>query len=155
MVSDKEKIVIGSDHGAWDLKETIKADLLSKAYQVEDYSKPTPEPVDYPQIGEKVARAVSDGSVKRGILMCGTGIGMSLVANKFPGVRAALCHDEFTARMSREHNDANVLVLGGRVLDKDLAKDIVKIWLETAFAGERHARRVAMIEEIEKANLKA
>lgn len=147
-------IVIGSDHGGWELKETIKEYLMAQGYQVEDYSQATQESVDYPLVGKKVAEAVSLGKVARGILFCGTGLGMSMLANKYPGVRAALCHNEFTARMSREHNNSNILVLGGRVLGSDLSKSIVKVWLETPFAGDRHSRRLAQIEEIEKEKLK-
>ena len=151
---EKTLIVLGSDHGGWRLKEAVKNDLLARGYQVLDYSRPDPEPVDYPRVGKKVARAVAVGEAERGILFCGTGLGMSMVANKYPGVRAALCHDEFTARMSREHNDANILVMGGRVLDERTGLKITRIWLDTPFAGERHSRRLSQLAEIEKENLK-
>lgn len=108
------------------------------------------ESVDYPDFGEKVAYNISIGKTKRGILICGTGIGMSIVANKFPNVRAALVHDQFTAKMSREHNDANILILGERVLEPDIAKELVDIWLKTGFTGGRHQRRLDKIKEIEK-----
>ncbi len=153
-MNQEKLIALGSDHGGWELKQAVKADLLAQGYQVLDYSQPTPEPVDYPQVGKRLAQAVSQGSPARGILICGTGLGMSMVANKYPRVRAALCHDEHTARMSREHNNANILVLGGRVLSRELGLKIVRVWLQTPFAGERHARRVSQIEEIEKENLK-
>ncbi len=153
-MSQKKLIVLGSDHGGYELKQAIKAKLLAGGYRVEDYSLPTPEAVDYPVIGKKVAQAVSQGSVSRGILICGTGLGMSIVANKYSKVRATVCHDEFTARMSREHNNSNILVLGGRVLDKDLALKMVDVWLQTPFAGDRHSRRLSQIEDIEKDVLK-
>ncbi len=153
-MNQEKLIALGSDHGGWELKQAVKAELLAQGYQVLDYSQPTPEAVDYPQVGKKVAQAVSRGDLLRGILICGTGLGMSMVANKYPGVRAALCHDEHTARMSREHNNANILVLGGRVLSREFGLKIVQVWLQTSFAGERHARRVSQIEEIEKENLK-
>jgi ribose 5-phosphate isomerase B len=105
--------------------------------------------VDYPDFGEKVSKDVSDKKIDRGILICGTGIGMSIVANKFPGVRASLCNELFTAKMSRLHNDANILVLGGRIVGKDLAKEIVKTWISTPFEGERHAKRLDKISHIE------
>ena len=106
--------------------------------------------VDYPDYGAKVSEAVSKGAMDRGILICGTGIGMSIVANRYPRVRAALCHDHFTAQMSREHNDANILVMGERVIGKGVALEIVKTWIETAFAGGRHQLRLDKITNIEK-----
>jgi ribose 5-phosphate isomerase B len=108
------------------------------------------ESVDYPDFGEKVSGLVSSGKVERGILVCGTGIGMSMVANKFPNVRAALCNDLFAAKMSRLHNDANILVLGGRVIGKDLAYEIVKTWFTTPFEGDRHLKRLNKIKKIEE-----
>ena len=143
-------IAIGSDHGGFDLKEKIKKFLTERKIGVEDLGTVTRESVDYPDYGIKVSKLVSEGKVERGILICGTGIGMSIVANKFPKVRAALCHDSYSARMSREHNDANVLILGGRVTGDELALEIVKIWLETSFSGGRHKSRLEKIEEIEK-----
>ena len=143
-------IAIGSDHGGFDLKEKIKKFLTERKIELEDLGTVTRESVDYPDYGIKVSKLVSEGKVERGILICGTGIGMSIVANKFPKVRAALCHDSYSARMSREHNDANVLILGGRVTGDELALEIVKIWLETSFSGGRHKSRLEKIEEIEK-----
>ena len=143
-------IAIGSDHGGFDLKEKIKKFLTERKIEVEDLGTVKRESVDYPDYGIKVSKLVSEGKVERGILICGTGIGMSIVANKFPKVRAALCHDSYSARMSREHNDANVLILGGRVTGDELALEIVKIWLETSFSGGRHKSRLEKIEEIEK-----
>jgi len=144
------KIAIASDHGGCELKEKIVELLKEKGLEVIDYGVDNPESVDYPDYGIKVANAVSKGIAERGILSCGTGIGMSIVANKFPDVRAALCYDMFTARMSRLHNDANILVLGGRVLDKEVALMMVDVWLRTGFEGGRHQRRLDKISEIEK-----
>ncbi len=144
------KIAIASDHGGCELKEKIVELLKEKGLEVIDYGVDNPESVDYPDYGIKVANAVSKGIAERGILSCGTGIGMSIVANKFPNVRAALCYDMFTARMSRLHNDANILVLGGRVLDKEIALLMVDAWLRTDFEGGRHQRRLDKISELEK-----
>ena len=144
------KIAIASDHGGSDLKEKIVELLKEKNLEITDYGVDNPESVDYPDYGIKVARAVSEGDAERGILSCGTGIGMSIVANKFPNVRAALCYDMYTARMSRLHNDANILVLGGRVLDKEIALLMVDVWLRTDFEGGRHQRRLDKISNLEK-----
>ena len=146
----KETIVIGSDHGGWELKEHIKSQLINMGFEVEDFGLPTPDRCDYPAIGIKVARSVASGKIKRGILICGTGIGMSMVANRFPGIRAALCHDIYTVRMSREHNNANILVMGGRVTGKGLAEEMVTKWLNTAFLDPdgRHSKRLEQIEDV-------
>ncbi|HET8759655.1 MAG TPA: ribose 5-phosphate isomerase B [Nitrospiria bacterium] len=144
------KIAIGSDHAGVGLKDRIGALLTELGQSVEDLGTNGIEPVDYPVYGAKVAEAVSTGAVERGILVCGSGVGMSIVANKFPGVRAALCTDPQLARSSRAHNDANVLVLGERVLDPENGMAIVKAWLETPFDGGRHARRLQKIEELER-----
>lgn len=143
------KIAIGSDHAGFGLKEDVLALLKETGSEVIDCGTNTTASVDYPDFGEKVARMVSAGEVDRGILICGTGIGMSMVANKFPNVRAALCNDLFSAKMSRLHNDANILVLGGRIIGKDLAAEIVRTWLDTAFEGDRHMRRLQKIKKIE------
>ena len=144
------KLAIGADHGGVELKQELVKFLQSvKNIEVSDYGTSTRDSVDYPDYGRTVSEAVSRGTVDRGILICGTGIGMSIVANRFPGVRAALCHDNFTARMSRLHNDANVLVMGERVIGRGVALDIVKAWLETEFEGSRHQRRLDKIREIE------
>ena len=143
------KIAIGSDHAGFGLKEDVLALLKGSHHEVVDCGTNTTASVDYPDFGEKVSRMVSLGDADRGILICGTGIGMSMVANKFPNVRAALCNDLFSAKMSRLHNDANVLVLGGRIIGKDLAAEIVRTWLDTAFEGERHMRRLQKIKKIE------
>ncbi len=130
------KIVLGSDHAGFELKEDLRAYLVEQKVGVIDLGVYNEEPVDYPDIGASVAEKVSRGEVGRGILICGSGIGMSIVANRFPGVRASLCHGLYTARISREHNDANLLILGGRLIGKGLAREILKVWLETGFQGE-------------------
>jgi ribose 5-phosphate isomerase B len=143
------KIAIGSDHAGFGLKEEVRGLLKGGNFEVIDCGTDNTASVDYPDYGEKVSRMVSAGEVDRGILICGTGIGMSMVANKFPNVRAALCNDLFCARMSRLHNDANILVLGGRIIGKDLAAEIVRTWLDTPFEGDRHMRRLQKIKKIE------
>ena len=143
-------IALGADHAGWELKEALKAWLIDHGHQVLDFGTHSPESVDYPDYAAQVAEAVAVGKVDRGVLVCGTGIGMAIAANKVPGVRAALCGDPFTARMSREHNDANVLVLGGRLIGAEMARTSSRSWLETAFAGDRHARRVDKIADIEQ-----
>jgi len=146
------KLAIGCDHGGFELKEEILKFLKTISnIQVSDFGPAGKDSVDYPDFGAKVSEAVSKGAMDRGILICGTGIGMSIVANRYPGVRAALCHDHFTAQMSREHNDANVLVMGERVIGKGVALELVKTWLDTEFAGGRHQKRLDKITEIEKA----
>ncbi len=145
------KLAIGCDHGGFELKEEILKFLKTIAnIQVSDFGPSGKDSVDYPDFGGKVSEAVSKGAMDRGILICGTGIGMSIVANRYPGVRAALCHDHFTAQMSREHNDANVLVMGERVIGKGVALELVKTWLDTGFAGGRHQKRLDKITDIEK-----
>jgi len=144
------KIAIAADHAGRELKDEIVKFLKEKGHEVIDYGVDNPESVDYPDYGIKVAQAVSKGLVERGILACGTGIGMSIVANKFPNVRAALCCNMYTARMSRLHNDANILVLGGRVIEKDVALLMVEVWLNTGFEGGRHKRRLEKIKRIEE-----
>jgi ribose 5-phosphate isomerase B len=144
------KVAIGSDHAGVELKEQLKKLLEKMGIEHVDEGTNTPDSVDYPDFGEKVSMAVASGKVDRGILICGTGIGMSIVANKIKGIRAALCSETFSARMSRLHNDANVLVLGGRVTGMALAEDITRVWLETPFDGGRHAKRldkICLIEE--------
>jgi ribose 5-phosphate isomerase B len=144
------RIAIGADHGGFELKEELKGFLREMGHQVQDLGTHGEESVHYPGFAVLVARQISQGEADRGILICGTGIGMSIVANRFPGVRAALCHDLYTAIMSRKHNDANCLALGGRVLGKGLAKEMVRVWLETPFEGGRHELRLAQIRELEK-----
>jgi ribose 5-phosphate isomerase B len=149
MAESSRKIIIGCDHAAFEMKEKIKTFLISLGVEVEDAGTNGEESVDYPVYGAKVASAVSEGRHRRGILLCGTGLGMSMVANRFPGVRAALCGDLFAAIMSRRHNDANILVLGARVTGDVLALEIVKTWLETAFDGDRHQRRLNQFNRLE------
>ena len=143
-------IALGADHAGFQLKEAIKGWLIEHGYQVVDHGTHSAESVDYPDYAAQVAEAVADHKVERGVLVCGTGIGMTIAANKVPGVRAALCSDIYTARMSREHNDANVLTLGGRLMGPDMAVDILKMWLETDFAGDRHRRRIGKIADLER-----
>jgi ribose 5-phosphate isomerase B len=143
-------LAIGCDHGGFELKEEILSVLNELNIEFIDYGTNNLKSVDYPDFGEKVSQAVSTGKTERGILICGTGIGMSIVANKFPKIRASLCNDLYTAKMSRFHNDANILVLGGRVVGKGLAKEIVRVWLSTPFEGERHCVRLNKITQIEE-----
>jgi ribose 5-phosphate isomerase B len=142
-------VAIGSDHAGLDLKKDVIAILKDLGHECADYGTDTPQSVDYPDFGEKVAQAVASGKAERGILICGTGIGMSIVANKFRNIRAALCNDLFSARMSRLHNDANILVMGGRIIGKDLAKEIVITWMKTDFESGRHLNRLKKISLIE------
>ena len=139
-------IVLGSDHAGFELKEKLKRRLLERGLAVEDLGVHSGESADYPAVAHPLAEAVASGRFARGVVVCGTGIGVSIAANRHRGVRAALVHDETTARLSREHNDANVLALGGRTTDHELALRLLDIWLETPFAGGRHAQRVALIE---------
>lgn len=144
------KIVLGSDHAGFSLKETIKEHLSSQGYEIIDCGTDSEESVDYPDFGAKVAKTICDGVCEKGILVCGTGIGISIAANKLPGIRAAVCHDLFTAQASREHNDANILAMGARVLDPSLALEMVDLWLSTPFSGGRHQRRIDKISALEK-----
>lgn len=143
-------IVLGSDHGGLLLKEAVKRLLHERGMKCEDCGTDNGNSVDYPDFGEKVARKVSSGAAEKGILFCGTGIGMSIVANKFPHVRAALVTDTFMAQMAKEHNNANILVLGGRVLDENGAREIVATWLDASFEGGRHQGRLDKITALEK-----
>lgn len=143
-------IAIGCDHAGFELKKEVISLLQDLGIDTEDFGTDRPVSVDYPDFGEKVSEAVSSGKADKGILICGTGIGMSIVANKFPGIRASLCNDLFTARMSRLHNDANILVLGGRIVGLDLAAEIVKTWVTTPFEGQRHCARLDKITKIEQ-----
>jgi len=144
------QIGIACDHGGFALKEELKAFLQSMGVDAVDFGSFDEVSVDYPDFGTQVAERVSRGELERGLLICGTGIGMSIVANKFSGVRAALVNELYSARCSREHNDANILVLGGRVIGPGLAREIVRIWLETPFSGGRHERRLEKIAALEK-----
>jgi len=143
------RIILGSDHGGRRLKEEIKSLLHDMKIETEDVGCHSDESCDYPDYALPVAQKVAAGEFDLGILVCGTGIGMSIAANKVKGIRCAVVSDEFSARMSREHNNANVLALGERVIGSDLAKSIVKTWVTTKFAGDRHQRRLQKISEIE------
>ncbi len=156
-VSDKvSRIVVGSDHGGFRLKEELKAYLEKKGYRVKDVGCFNPAPCDYPQFAYEVARQVSIGKFQRGILICKSGIGNSIVANKLKRVRAALCYNLKAAKLSRRHNDANLLVLGALFVKEALAKRMASLWLKTEFEGGRHLRRVRQIGRIEnmKSNMK-
>jgi len=144
-------IAIGADHGGFSLKEALKPLLESLDLAVRDVGTFDAKPADYPDIAVKVADLVASGAATRGILIDGAGIGSSMAANKVPGIRAALCYDKASARNSREHNDSNVLTLGGRLLTESLAEDVLRVWLTTPFAGGRHAARIQKITDIEKA----
>jgi len=143
------KIALGADHGGYDLKEEIRRHLEAKGYEVLDFGTHSHDPVDYPRYGFAVGEAILSGKADFGIVICGTGLGISMAANKLPGIRAAVCTETYSARMAREHNNANVLALGGRVTGVGLALDIVDCFLQTEFAGGRHARRVEMLTRIE------
>ncbi len=141
-----QAIILGSDHAGFALKQELKRHLETRGLRVEDIGARSEQPVDYPVVAHELADAVAGGRFARGVLVCGTGIGVSMAANRHPGVRAAVAYDEETARLSRAHNDANVLALGGRTLDHAEARRILDVWLDTPFEGGRHARRVALIE---------
>ena len=143
-------IALGADHAGLTLKEVVKTWLAGDGHQVLDLGTHTADSVDYPDYAAAVTDALLTGAAERGILVCGTGIGMAMAANKVPGVRAAACADAYTARMAREHNDANVLALGARILSPEAAIEIVRVWLETAFAGDRHIRRLAKLAALEQ-----
>lgn len=140
------KLIVGSDHAGYPIKEKVSTFLQERGIAVEDVGTYGEESVDYTDFGKKVARKVSDGTFERGILICGTGLGMSMVANRFRGVRAALANDLFSAIMSRRHNDSNILVMGGRLIGDMLALQLVETWLDTPFDGGRHQRRVEKID---------
>ena len=148
-----KKIAIASDHGGFDLKESVIGTLRNKGFEIDDLGPSSTDSVDYPDYGIKLVQAIVEKKVERGIVICGTGVGMSIVVNRFPGIRGTLCSDVYTAKMCREHNDSNILIMGGRVSGKELALEIVVIWLKTKFEGGRHQRRLDKINEID-ANLK-
>ncbi|WAC08276.1 MAG: ribose 5-phosphate isomerase B [Thermodesulfobacteriota bacterium] len=143
------KVILASDHRGYQLKDSLKKFLEEKKIEFLDVGTFSADSVDYPDFAMLAAEKVSRGDYDRGILICGSGIGMCIVANKFTGVRAALCHDVFTAEMSRKHNDSNMLVLGADVMNEELARKILLVWLETRFDGGRHLRRIQKISEIE------
>ena len=144
-------VAIGSDHGGFALKQKLKPIFEELNLHIQDVGVHEEKPADYPDIAGQVAEIVARGEASRGVIIDGAGIGSAIVANKFPGIRAALCYDKATARNSREHNDSNVLTLGGRLLTESLAEDVLRVWLTTPFGGGRHAARVQKIAEIEKA----
>jgi len=144
------KIILGSDHAGFNLKEKIKKYLKEQDFSFDDLGTYSTDPVDYPDITLKVAKAVAKGEYRRGIIICGTGIGTAIAANKVPGIRAALCHDPVSSSFSRTHNDANILTLGERIIGPNLALEIVRIFLTTEFSGGRHIRRVEKIKKIEE-----
>jgi ribose 5-phosphate isomerase B len=143
-------IAVGADHAGFALKDVLRAWLERQGYGVLDVGTHSADSVDYPDYADAVTHALLSGAAERGILVCGTGIGMAIAANKAPGVRAAPCVDAFTARMAREHNDANVLTLGARIVGTEAAIEIVRVWLETPFAGDRHVRRLAKLAALER-----
>ncbi|MBI5560956.1 MAG: ribose 5-phosphate isomerase B [Deltaproteobacteria bacterium] len=147
---EKERIAIASDHAGRELKEDLKEFLDTVGAKAVDMGTNGKERVDYPDYGFPVAEKVSKGEIDRAILICGTGIGMSIVANKFKNVRAALVNDVYTARMAKEHNDANILVIGSHVTGKGIAREMVKVWMASKFAAGRHRKRLDKIKEIEK-----
>ncbi|MBS4538336.1 ribose 5-phosphate isomerase B [Clostridium sp. D2Q-11] len=144
------KIAIGSDHGGFELKEELKKHLEDRGIECKDFGTYSEDSVDYPDFGKKVSEAVANGELDKGIVVCGTGIGISIACNKVKGIRCALCSDTYSAKMASMHNNANVIALGGRVIGKDLAKEIVDSYLNAEFEGGRHERRVNKIMDIEK-----
>ncbi len=145
-----KKIIIGSDHGGFELKKQLISFIMGLGFEVVDYGCYTSDPVDYPDIAVSVAQDVAVSLESRGVVIDGTGVASAIVANKIRNIRATPCTDEFTAHSAREHNDSNILTLGARILDAELAQKIVKMWLKTPFGGGRHERRVNKIREIEK-----
>lgn len=146
------KIAVGSDHVGLELKPIIIEYLESLGHEVEDFGPFTNERTDYPVYAQKVAHEVVNKNADRGILICGTGVGISITANKIPGIRAVVCSEPYSAQLSKEHNDTNILAFGARVIGSELAKMITKSWLDAEFEGGRHQKRVDMISEVEKAN---
>ena len=143
-------IVIGADHGGYRLKEVIKGYLTDKNIEFIDVGTYSEDSVDYPHIAEKAALLIKDGKCEKGILICGTGVGISIAANKISGIRAALVSDCFTAKATREHNNSNILCMGGRVIGDELAKTITDIWLNTDFIGKHHTKRLELLKELEE-----
>ncbi len=145
------KIAIGADHGGFRLKEEMKSFIATLGHEIEDLGATSPNAVDYPDYANQVCNKVVAGEADKGILICGTGIGMSIAANKTPGIRCALVHDTFSARATREHNDSNVLSMGERVVGPGLAQEIIRVWLDTDFSqGERHKNRIGKITGLEE-----
>ncbi|HBV86711.1 MAG TPA: ribose 5-phosphate isomerase B [Desulfosporosinus sp.] len=144
------KVALGADHGGFELKETIRRHLETQGIEVQDFGTHSKDSVDYPKYGFAVGSAIIKEKADLGIVVCGTGLGISMAANKIPGIRAAVCSETFSARMAREHNNANILALGARVIGVGLALDIVDIFLKTEFTGGRHALRISLISDIER-----
>ena len=145
------KIAVACDHGAYEYKEMIKEMLLSQGHEVVDFGTDSTASMDYPDTALPCAKAVASGECERGIVMCGTGIGVSITANKVKGIRCALCSDPLSARLTREHNDSNMLAFGQRIIGSEMAKEIVNVWLNTPFSnGERHCQRIRKVMEIEQ-----
>ena len=144
------RIALAADHAGFALKEQVREYLVSKGYEVEDHGPAAADSVDYPDFAEKVATRVAAGEAKFGVLVCGTGLGMAMAANKVPGVRAATCNDTLSAHFARAHNDANVLAMGGRLSDEATARKILDVWLTTPFEGGRHELRVRKIAAIDQ-----
>lgn len=149
-MTENKKIAIGADHAGFELKEKIKNLLGELGYEVIDFGTNSSDAVDYPLIAKELAKSVANKNPEKGILVCGTGIGMSIAANKIKGIIAARCTDVETAKLARQHNNSNVLAIGGRITNVELAKEIVKTWLETDFEGGRHQRRVQEIRDLER-----
>jgi ribose 5-phosphate isomerase B len=145
-----DKLAIASDHAGFELKESIVAFLHTMGVELKDFGPKNSDRVDYPDYGITIAKAIQEKKIERGILICGTGVGMSIVVNRFPGIRGTLCADLYTAKMCREHNDSNILIMGGRVIGKGLAEEIVDTWLNTSFEGGRHQKRLDKIEDIDR-----
>ena len=146
-----EKVAVAADHAGFELKNVLKAELESEGYCVIDLGTHDGESVDYPDFGQAIARAIDEGRAGWGVAVCGTGIGIGIAANRCPGVRAAVCHDAKTARLGREHNDANILALGARIIDVETAKDCLKVFRTTPFGGGRHDARVAKLRHLPSA----
>ena len=146
-----KRIAIGSDHAGYESKEAAKREIAALGVEVDDKGTDSLASVDYPDFGAAVGRAVASGEVERGVVICGSGIGISIAANKVPGVRAALCWNEETARLARQHNDANVLCIGARFIEPDLAARMIRAFMETEFDGERHQKRVAKLTQLDEA----
>jgi len=149
-MAEKIKIALGADHAGFPLKRKVREYLLSKGYEVEDHGTDSSESVDYPDFAESVATRVAEKAVNFGVVVCGTGVGVAMAANKVPGIRAAACTETITASLAREHNNANVLALGGRVVDEATARKIIDTFLSTPFTGGRHERRIKKIDEIDQ-----
>lgn len=149
-MTERLKIALASDHAGFALKEHVREYLLGRGYEVEDLGPDSPDSVDYPDFAEKVATRLAAGQARFGVLVCGTGLGMAMSAGKLPGIRAATCNDTISARLAREHNDANVLTMGSRLIDPATAQKVLNTWLSTPFAGGRHQRRVEKITALDQ-----